>query len=357
MIRLVIDTMGGDNSPDAPVEGALMALKEHEDLYVIFTGDEETVKATMEKYGGADPSRYEIVHAPEVVTGEDKPTDAVRLKRESSMIKGIKLLRQNDDVDGMVSTGATGALVAAATVRIGRVEGVIRPVFCPVIPSMKGSVTGICDSGANVDCTPAQLLQFSIMGKLYMQAVFGVEKPRIALLNIGTETEKGDDLHKKVYKLLARVHGDDFVGNMEGRDLLSGNYDLVVSDGFSGNILIKATEGTALELLKMIKKQIYSKTSYKIGAMFMKQMFADIKDMMDYQNYGGSVLIGTEKIIVKGHGSSSAKSVATCIRQAIAMTRYNLNDRIAGAVAEAEELLAEDAAQDGQNGQDPHNDR
>lgn len=342
MIRLVIDTMGGDNSPDAPVEGAIMALREHEDLYVIFTGDQETVKATIEKYGGIDDSRYGIEHAPDVITGEDKPTDAVRLKRESSMIKAIKLLRQNDDIDGMVSTGATGALVAASTVRIGRVEGVVRPAFCPIVPTLKGGVTGICDSGANVDCTPAQLLQFSIMGKLYMQAVFGIEKPRIAMLNIGTETEKGDDLHKKVYKMLAKVHGDQFVGNMEGRDLLSGNYDLIVSDGFSGNILIKTTEGTALQMLKLIKTQIYSKAKYKIGAMFMKQMFADIKGLMDYQNYGGSVLLGTEKIVVKGHGSSTAKSFAKCIDQAIMMMSHNLNSRIAEEIAAAEAVLAQE---------------
>ena len=339
MIRLIIDTMGGDNSPDAPVEAAIKALAAHEDLYIIFTGDEQTVRETVAKYGPADESRYEIVHAPDVITGEDKPTDAIRLKPESSMMKAIKLLRTNDDIDGMVSTGATGALVAASTVRIGRIRGVIRPAFCPIVPSLKGGITGVCDSGANVDCSPAQLLQFSVIGKLYMQTVFGIENPRIALLNIGTESEKGDELHKEAYKLLAKVHGDAFVGNMEGRDLLSGNYDLIVCDGFSGNIMVKSMEGTAVEMLKLLKDKIYSKAQYKIGAMFMKDMFADMKELMNYQNYGGSVLLGTEKTVVKGHGSSAASSVLKCIEQAITMTRHNLNEKIGEKIAEAEAML------------------
>jgi len=332
-MKFIIDCMGGDNSPGANVAGGLLALKQYPDLYLIFSGDEAAVKAEIEKNGGADESRYEILHAPEVITGEDKPTDAIRLKRESSMMKGIKLLRESEDIDGIISVGATGSLVAAATLRIGRIEGVFRPAFCPILPTMNGGIVGICDSGANVDCQPLQLVQFAVMASAYMEHTFGIAEPRVALLNIGTESEKGDDLRKEVYQRLSALPGINFVGNMESRDLLSGKYDLVVCDGFSGNVLIKTTEGTALQLMKKIKKDIYSKTSYKIGALFMKKMFTDMKEFMNYQRYGGSVLLGTEKIIVKGHGSSDSTAVAKCIEQARSMKGSDLNRIIAEKIA------------------------
>ncbi len=337
MIRLIIDTMGGDNSPGANIEGALNALADNPDLHIIFTGDEEVIKRHVSGQGLADASRIDIVHAPDVITGEDKPTDAIRMKKESSMMKGIRLLRENDDADGMVSTGATGSLVAAATVRIGRIRGLHRPAFCPILPTMDGRIVGVCDSGANVDCSPEQLVEFSIMGSMYMKAAFGIENPRIALLNIGTESEKGDALHKEAYKLIAKVHGDNFVGNMEGRDLLSGRYDLVVCDGFSGNIMVKTTEGTALSLLKKIKSDIYSSGIYKFGALFLKKMFEEEKEFMNYQNYGGSVLLGTEKIIVKGHGSSNSTAVRRCVEQAVTMKKNGLNEMIRAGIEEWKE--------------------
>jgi glycerol-3-phosphate acyltransferase PlsX len=336
MIKLIIDTLGGDNSPLANIEGSVSALLAHPDLYVIFSGDEAAIRATLAELDFTDESRYEILHAPDEITGEDKPTDAIRLKRESSMMKGIKMLRENDDIAGMVSTGATGSLVAAATVRIGRIRGLIRPAFCPVFPTMAGTLVGVCDSGANVDCTPEQMLQFSVMGSLYMKNAFGVENPRIAMLNIGTETEKGDVLHKEAFKLIAAAHGDNFVGNMEGRDLLSGKYDIVVADGFSGNVMIKTTEGTALQLLKKIKEDIYSRGMYKFGALFMKKMFEEEKEFMNYQNYGGSVLLGTAKTVVKGHGSSKAPAVYKSIEQAYKMEKFNLNDKIEALIPEKE---------------------
>ncbi len=345
MIKLIVDTLGGDNSPRANVLGAVKALETDADLYVVFTGDENDISKIIEESGFSDKNRYEIVHAPEVITGEDKPTDAIRLKKESSMIKAIRILREDDSVAGMVSTGATGALVAAATLRIGRIRGVRRPAFCPILPTMAGGIVGICDSGANVDCTPAQLLEFAVMGSLYMKHAFGIENPRIGLLNVGTESEKGDDLHKEAYKLMSAALGDSFVGNMEGRELLSGNYDLAVCDGFSGNVLVKTVEGTALQLLKKIKKDIYSKKLYMFGAMFLKQMFAEEKEFMNYQNYGGSVMLGTGKIIVKGHGSSDETAVSKCIEQALRMQKSDLNAKIA-------ERLAELAGTDTENNTD-----
>ena len=333
MIKIIVDCLGGDNSPSANVEGALRALEKFDDLYVIFIGDARTIKEKISELSADVDCRYEVIHAPEVITGEDKPTDAIRRKKESSMIKGIKILRDDESVHGMVSTGATGALVAAATLRIGRIENVRRPAFCPILPSMSGGVVGITDSGANLTVNPDMMVQFAIMGSEYLKCAFGINNPRVALLNVGVETEKGDDLRKASYQLLSECEYINFVGNMESRDLLSGKYDLVVCDGFSGNVLIKSTEGACLEMLKMLKRDIYSKVKYKIGALFMKCMFKKEKEFMNYQNYGGSVLLGTEKIIVKGHGSSKAAAVEKCVEQAYRMQSSGLNEQIRSALA------------------------
>ena len=327
MIKIIVDCFGGDHSPEANIDGAIAALRNFDDLQIILTGDEAILKAKLaERSYPAD--RIEIVHAPEVIGCEDKPTDAIRLKRNCSMMKGIMMLRDDDSVAGLVSTGSSGALVTGALIRIGRLAGVIRPAFCPVLPTMDGGIVGICDSGANVEVKPDMLRQFAIMGSIYMETVYGVKKPRVALLNVGVEAEKGDTLRQEAYKLLDETECINFVGNMESRDLLSGKYDLVVCDGFSGNVLVKSTEGTALELLKMLKKNIFSRTIYKIGALFMKKMFSDMKSFMDYQNYGGSVLIGTSKVVVKGHGSAKAKAIEKCIEQAYRMEAGAIGPRI-----------------------------
>ena len=323
MMKILLDCFGGDHSPEANVEGGLKALEAFPDLHLILTGDEAALKACLEGKS-YDASRLEIVHAPEVIGCDERPIDAVRLKKESSMIKAIRMLRDCDDVAALVSVGSTGALVTAALTRIGRIRGVIRPAFCPILPTMNGGLVGICDSGANVEVTPEHLRQFAIMGSLYMENVYGVAKPRVALLNVGKEAEKGDEIHQKAYELLSQTEEINFVGNMESRDLLSGSYDLVVADGFSGNVLVKTTEGTALELLKKMKKDIYSRTIYKLGALLMKRMFKEEKDFMNYQNYGGSVLLGTCKTIVKGHGSSKATAVFKCIEQAWRMEQNAL---------------------------------
>ena len=335
MIKIIVDCFGGDHCPQAPVEGALAALAKNPDLYVLLTGDEAILRKELE--GKAyDASRLEIVHAPEVIGCDEKPTDVVRLKRNSSMMKAIILLRDRDDIAALVSTGSTGALVTGALVRLGRIPGVIRPAFCPLLPTMSGGIVGVCDSGANVEVTSAHLRQFAIMASLYMENVYGVPNPRVALLNVGKEAEKGDDIRREAYQLLAETPAVNFVGNMESRDLLSGNYDVVVADGFSGNVLVKTTEGTALELLKKLKAEIFSKTLYKVGALLMKQMFADMKEFMNYQNYGGSVLLGTSKVVVKGHGSSKAVAVEKCIEQAYRMEVSKLSEKIETEIAKYE---------------------
>ena len=327
MVKIIIDCYGGDHSPEANVDGALAALAAIPDLSVILSGDEGALRSMLEGRS-YDAARVEFLNAPQVIGCDERPTDVIRLKRDSSMVKAVRMLRDDDSVAAMVSTGSTGALVAAALTRIGRLKGVIRPAFCPILPTMNGGVVGLCDSGANVEVTPEHLRQFAIMASLYMENVYGVSNPRVALLNVGKEAEKGDELRQTAYKMLSETAELNFVGNMESRDLLSGSYDVVVADGFSGNVLIKATEGTALELIELLKKNIYSRFFYKVCAALMAKMFKDTKDFMDYQNYGGSVLLGTSKVVVKGHGSSKSVAVQKCIEQAYRMQTSALNEKM-----------------------------
>lgn len=335
MIKIIVDCFGGDHSPDANIDGALNALAAAPDLYLILTGDERVIGAKLEGRS-YDKARLEIVHAPQVIGCDEKPTDVVRLKRDSSMMKAMILLRDRDDIAGMVSTGSTGALVTGALVRLGRLKGVIRPAFCPLLPTMSGGIVGICDSGANVEVDAAMLRQFAIMASLYLANVYDVPDPRTALLNVGKEAEKGDDVRREAYRLLQETDAVRFVGNMESRDLLSGDYDVVVCDGFSGNVLTKATEGTALELLKKLKRDISSRFIYKIGAALMLKMFKEEKEFMNYQNYGGSVLLGTSKVVVKGHGSGKAVAVEKCIEQAYRMQVSGLGPKIEAELAKYE---------------------
>ena len=327
MIKIIIDCFGGDHSPEANVDGAVAALASFPDLQLVLSGDEATIRQCLEGRSW-DASRLEILHAPQVIGCDEKPTDVIRLKRESSMIKAIRMLRDDDSVAGLVSTGATGALVAGTLTRIGRLRGVIRPAFCPVMPTINGGIVSICDSGANVEVTPAHLRQFAIMASLYLENIYEVKSPRVALLNVGKEAEKGDELRQVAYKLLSETPEINFVGNMESRDLLSGNYDVVVADGFSGNVLIKSTEGAAIELLKKFKEDVYSKFIYKVGASLMSRLFLEEQEFLNYQNYGGSVLLGTSKVVVKGHGSSNPVAVEKCIEQAYRMHVCDLSAKM-----------------------------
>ena len=327
MIKIIVDCFGGDYSPEANVQGAIDSLALYPDLHLILSGDEKIIKEQL--HGKTyDRQRVEILHAPQVIGCDERPTDVIRLKRDSSMVKGIRLLRDDDSIAAMVSTGSTGALVAAALTRIGRLQGVIRPAFCPILPTMSGGIVGVCDSGANVEVTPDHLRQFAIMSSLYMENIYGIYKPRVALLNVGKESEKGDELRQTAFKLLEETPEINFVGNMESRDLLSGNYDVVVADGFSGNVLVKATEGAALELYDKVKTDIRSRFINKVGAVLMARTLRAEKEFMDYQNYGGSVLLGTSKVIVKGHGSSKAKAVQKCIEQAYKMQLSDLGEKV-----------------------------
>lgn len=333
MIRIIVDCMGGDHSPDAQVQGAVNALRNHPDLTLILFGDETAIRTLLDAEKNFDRDRITVIHAPEVIGCDEKPTDAIRLKKDSSMMRAVRMLREEDDIAGMVSCGSTGALVAAAMLRIGRLRGVIRPAFCPVLPAMSGGIVGISDTGANVDITPDHLVQYAVMGSLYLSKVYGVSEPRVALLNIGVEAEKGDDLRRRAYPLLQKTPGIRFVGNMESRDLLSGKYDLVVTDGFAGNVLVKSTEGACLEMLKKLKNDIFSRTIYKLGALLMSRMFKEEKAFMNYQNYGGSVLLGCAKTVIKGHGSSRATAVEKCIDQCYRMESERFSEDTEAALA------------------------
>lgn len=335
MIKILVDTLGGDNSPSANVEGAVKALSSIEDLEVVLVGDEKVISEQLKNFT-FDTSRLSIVHAPDEISCNDKPTEAIKTKKESSLYKCYEILRTDETVHGMVSTGSTGAILAGAVLRLGRIKGIKRPAFCPILPTMKGSLVGICDSGANVDCDSVQLTQFAVMADLYLKKAYGVESPKVALLNVGVEEEKGDLLRKETFAALKANDKINFVGNMEGRDLLSGNYDLVVCDGFAGNVLLKSTEGACLEMLKMLKKTFMKNLKNRIAAGILKKDVYALKDFMDYNNYGGAVLLGANKTVVKGHGSSKAVSVFHCIEQAYNMEKKNLREAISQAVAQAE---------------------
>ena len=323
MIKIIVDCFGGDRSPQANIEGAVRALNENNDLYLILSGDEDILKEELKNYQ-YDNTRIEFLDAKEVISCNDKPTEAIRQKKESSLVKALELLHKDESVKGLVSLGSTGAILAGSVMRIGRIPGVKRPAFCPILPTMNQSIVGVCDSGANVDCEPFYLQQFALMGSLYMERAFGKTNPRVALLNIGTEEEKGDQRSKEAYQLLKNTPSINFVGNMESRDVLSGDYDLIVCDGFSGNVLIKSVEGTGLELLKLLKKTLTSSFKTKMGALLIKKEVMKIKDFMDYNNYGGAVMLGVKKNIIKAHGSSKASAVYHCINQAYNMEKNHL---------------------------------
>ena len=335
MIKIVVDAMGGDHSPVVNVKGVVRALNEIDDLRIVLVGDETQLNPLLdgEKY---DKTRLEVLHASEVISCNDKPTEAIKNKKDSSMSKSFELLRTDVDTRALVSIGSTGALLAGAVLRLGRIRGVKRPAFCPILPTViPNQIVAICDSGANVDCDPLYLQQFAVMGSLYLQKAFGVDTPRVALLNIGVEEEKGDALRKETYQLLKNTQSVNFVGNMESRDLLTGEFDLVVCDGFAGNVLLKSTEGACLELMKLVKKSMMSSFKSKIGALLIKKKMYDLKNMMDYNNYGGAVLLGASKTVVKGHGSSNDVAVFNCIKQAYNMEKNNLVEAIANEISQA----------------------
>ena len=325
MIKIVLDVNGGDYSPTELVLGAIKSVKQIPDLNMVLCGPKADIEKILND-NKCDKTRFEVVDAPDTITNMDVPTVAIKQKTESSLYKAIDLLKNNSDVCAMVSAGSTGAVLTGAFLRIGRIKGVSRPAICPILPTVDrpNGMVAIIDSGANVDCKPINLVHFAIMGNAYLKNVYGIESPRVALLNIGTEEKKGNELLHETYPMLKDLKDINFVGNMEGRELLSGNVDLVVTDGFGGNVLLKSTEGAVLNLLKLLKDDIKSSPMSLIGAMFMKGTFKRIKQRMDYNKKAGGVLLGCKKLVVKAHGSSKAESIYQSILLAYNMHKANL---------------------------------
>ena len=318
-MKVVIDVFGGDNAPQSTVLGALKALEICPELSVVLSGDETQITAILSQ-NKHDAGRIEIIDAKEVITNNESPTSAIRTKRESSLVKALDALRLNDEIVGMVSAGSTGAVLTGAFMKVGRIKGISRPALCPILPTIQdGKSVMICDCGANVDSKPINLCHFALMGNAYLKNVYKVENPKIALLSVGAENEKGNELVKSTFPLISQMENINFVGNMESRDLLSGEYDLIVTDGFAGNVLLKSTEGAILNLLKLIKKEIKARTLSKVGYLFMKKSFDNLKSVLDYNNKGGAVLLGCKKLIVKSHGSSGAESICASILQVVEM--------------------------------------
>lgn len=326
MIKIVVDAFGGDNSPIEVVKGAVNAINEIDDIHVVLSGDEKILNNILKEYK-YNSEQLSILNAPDIITNNESATEAVRNKKDSSIVKGVVETKEDDDIAGFISAGSTGAVLTAGFLKLGRMKGVLRPALCPILPTLKGTSVMICDAGANMDTKPEQLEQFAIMASAYAE-VMGVKKPRVALLNVGTEDHKGDLRSKETFAKLSQNKHINFVGNMEARDLLSGEYDVVVSDGFSGNVLLKSTEGSMKGLLTVLKKEIKSSFWSKIGALFMKKTFKNIKNTFDYSKYGGAVLLGCKKIIVKGHGSSKCDSITACIKQVYTMQEGKLIEKI-----------------------------
>jgi len=317
-MRIILDAMGGDNAPLAPVMGAVDAAKDF-GANITLIGRQEQIQAVL-KENGIDtlPAGISIVHAEEIVDMHDDPANVVRKKKDSSMIAGLRMLSEGEG-DAFISAGSTGALLSGATLVVKRVKGIRRAAMGPCMPNKTGGKTVILDCGANAECTPEFLLQFGIVGSLYAKKNLGVAEPKVGLLNIGTEDSKGTPLQKEAYALLTDAHNKGlirFVGNVEARDVPLGAVDVVVCDGFSGNVLLKSIEGTAMFMgslvSKMFKKNLVSKLS---AALVMKDIKA-FKKLLDYREIGGTQFLGIKKPVIKAHGSSDRLAFRNAVRQA-----------------------------------------
>ena len=332
---IALDAMGGDNAPDAIVEGAIRALRKFKDIKVLLVGPEEKISALAANAADVQ-DRIEIQNATEVIGMEESPMMAVRAKKDSSLVVAMNAVREGR-AGAVVSAGSTGALLAGGMFKIGRIKGIERPALAPVLPGLKGNFM-LIDSGANVDCQAKYLLQFGLMGSVYMKSVMDIENPKVGLVNIGAEAEKGNKLTKETYELMHEQRSYNFVGNCEGRDIFTGDYDVVVADGFAGNIILKHTEGLAKSLFTMIKEELMASLGTKIGALLAKPAFRKIKRRMDYNAVGGAPLLGVNGAVVKAHGSSGAEAIENAIRQA----RRMLEGDVVGKIQEGLKVLEEE---------------
>lgn len=311
-MKFVIDGMGGDNAPVAVVGGVIQAIKEMDGFEMYITGPKEKIEEELSKYE-YDKSRVTVVDAKEVIDPNEHPTMALRKKKDSSLVKALNLVKEGT-CDAIISAGSTGAFLAGCTLIVGRIKGINRPALAPIMPGRKGQFM-VIDAGSNVDCKPEYLLQFANMGRIYYEIMFDSKNTTVGLINIGAEEEKGNELTKAAHKLL-KEHEPRFIGNVEPRDIPKGETNVLVADGFVGNTVLKMYEGTASNLLGIIKDEIMSSSLVpKIGAKLLSPVFNAIKKKFDYKEVGGAPFLGVNGICIKAHGSSDAKAFKNAIKQ------------------------------------------
>ena len=326
-MKIILDAMGGDNAPLAPVMGAVEAAK----LYgaqITLVGQGEKLLEVLKAQGMDNlPEGIEIMHADDVVDMHDDPAQAVRTRKNSSMMVGLRMLSEGQG-DAFISAGSTGALLSGATLIVKRVKGIRRAAMGPAMPNKAGGKTLLLDCGANAECTPEFLLQFGLVGSLYAKKTLGIENPRVGLLNIGTEDTKGTPLQKEAHKLLTAAGEQgiiNFIGNVEGREVLLGGVDVVVCDGFSGNVLLKSIEGTAMFMGSLMKHKIFKRNIFSmIGYLFCKKGVNDVMKMMDYREIGGTQFLGIRKPVIKAHGSSDALAFRNAVKQAMDASKADI---------------------------------
>jgi glycerol-3-phosphate acyltransferase PlsX len=325
MVTIAVDAMGGDHAPAPEVHGAVRAARS-QDVNLILVGKEDVLKAELSKYDGWRSLPIKLVHASEVVTMDDNPSKALRTKRDSSIRIAARLVRDGE-ADGLVSAGNTGAVMAIAKTVIGMIPGVDRPALANAFPTLKGKPAVMVDVGANVDSSPQMLAQFAVMGDIYSKMVFHTESPRVGLLSIGEEEHKGNDLTRTATHIIRKLPLN-FIGNVEGRDLYTGHADVIVCDGFIGNVALKVSEGLVEVIKSMLKESLQSTLSAKLGYVLSRKAFNDFRKRMDYSEYGGAPLLGLKGVVIICHGRSNDNAIRNAIRVATESATEHVNDRI-----------------------------
>ena len=310
-MKIIVDAMGGDYAPGPQVEGSVRAAQEL-GIEIVLVGKEEILRKKLNETGYTGDN-VTIRNADDIITNDDEPAKALRRKKDASIVVAANMLK-NGEGDGLVSTGATGGVLAAGLLIVGRIDGVARPALAPALPTDRGPAL-LVDGGANADCKAVNLLQFGVMGSAYAGNALGKENAKVALVNIGAEEHKGNDVTRAAYEMLKKAP-INFTGNIEGREIMDGAADVIVCDGFVGNVILKLTEGLASTLLRNIKQMFLKNFATKLCALGMKGAFSEFKKKMDYTEYGGALLLGLKHPVIKGHGTSDAKAVFSAIRQA-----------------------------------------
>ena len=328
--KVALDAMGGDNAPKEIVKGAVEAVKLRQDIKVLLTGQEEVLKKELSEYT-YPKDQIEIVNATEVIETAEPPVMAIRRKKDSSIVVAMNLVKKKE-ADAFVSAGSTGAVLVGGQVLVGRIKGVERPPLAPLMPTLKG-VSLLIDCGANVDARPSHLVQFAKMGSIYMEHVMGKKNPTVGIVNIGAEEEKGNELYRTVHQKL-KASPLNFVGNIEPRDILSGEADVLVCDGFSGNMVLKSMEGTVGYLMTQIQSALMGSLKTKLGALVIKDARRKVKHSMDYTEYGGAPLLGVDGVVIKAHGNSTARSFANAMDQVVHCVTMDVPGRIQKVLAE-----------------------